>query len=213
MPRQQPTAASRRRGPWLARLTGLSAVVLIAGGGTAAYVVEFHPSDHHPGPLPTKAAGSQTVGLIAQVASSAGSSIQLVEMVGMHGAPTFSPLSAAAANGPGDPEWTAEQITGGTFIFDFYPDGRCLGTAAHSRLALQHCDISSRSERWRRVSAVRVEDGHDFYQYANLAVGKCIAQIPGVSDQQPGVGLLQCSKAHPSSQMLAFWWLTVPSGG
>jgi hypothetical protein len=194
----------------MARLTGLSAVVLIAGGGTAAYVVEFHPAANHPGPLPTKQAGSpQTVGLIAQVAPSGASSIQLVEMLGAHGAPIFSPLSAAAANGPGDPEWTAQLITGGTYIFDFYPDGLCLGTTAHSRLVLQHCDISSSSQRWRRVSAVRIEDGHDFYQYASLAVGKCIAQVPGVSAKQPGAGLVRCGKAHPSSQLLAFWWLTV----
>jgi hypothetical protein len=195
----------------MARLSGLGAVILIAGGGAATYVVGFHPAAHnHPAALPTSQAGqTQTVGLIAEVASSGGSGVQLVQMLVTHRAPTFSPLSAGDANGQGNPPWTAEPMTGSTYIFGYFPDGLCLGAAAHARLVLQHCVVRASGQRWRRVSTVQIKDGHDFYQYANLGDGKCLAELPGVSGQQVGAGLARCSKAYPPSQMLAFWWLTV----
>jgi hypothetical protein len=132
-------------------------------------------------------------------------------MLVSRGRPTFSPLSpaAAAADGQGNPQWTESLMTGGTYIFIFETNGDCLSASHDIRLVLQHCETSARSQRWRRASALVVEDGHDFYQYASLADGKCIAEIPGASGRQVNAGLARCSKAHPASQLLAFWWLTV----
>jgi hypothetical protein len=214
MPGQRHTPGSRSRGSSLSRLAGLGAIVLIAGGGAAIYGVTFHPAaHHHTAPLPTKVAGSQTVGLIAQSTLSAHpggrSADQLVQMLGPRGAPAFTPLAAAAANAQGSPQWNADLMVGGTYMFIFLPDQDCLAAARRSALVLAHCDTSARQQRWRRVNAELVKDGHDFYQYANLGDGRCLSQLTALAGQQVGAGLADCDSAQPASQMIAFWWLTV----
>lgn len=212
MPGQRYRARSRSRGSWLPRLAGLGVVVLVAGGGAAAYVIMFHPAaSHHAPPLPTEVKTNQTVGLIAQSALSASSGHpgnQLVQMLGTGGTPAFSPLSAAAAAAQGSPQWTADQMQGNTFIFIFLPDDRCLAAASNSALALQRCNLNSHLQRWKRVNGQLVQDGHDFFQYANLGNGKCLSQVTLLS-QPGGAGLAACSPARPPSQMIAFWWLTI----
>lgn len=196
------------------RLAGLGAIVLIAGGGAGVYVITFHPAKHHhAAPLPTKLASSpETVGLIAQsgsAASSGSSSGQLVQLLSSQGAPTFTPLSAAAAAAQSHGPWNESLIVGGTYIFIFSPDNYCLAAGAHSTLVLARCDQSARQQRWRRVNAQLIRDGHDFYQYANLADGKCLSQLTAVAGQPVAAGLTACDAAQPPSQMIAFWWLTV----
>lgn len=197
----------------MARLIGVAAIVIIAGGGAVAYVVKFRPAAHHHStPLPIKVIDSQTVGLIAQSGTpgSAGSGdSHLVQMVTSQGTPAFKPLSAAVANAQGgDPQWNAATVLGNTYIFIFAGNGKCLGVAHHSQLVLQHCQPGARNQRWRRVNSVLVVAGHDFYQYANLADQKCLSELAG-SGQQARAGLVTCGNgnARPSSQLLAFWWL------
>jgi hypothetical protein len=192
----------------MARLSGLGAIVLIAGGGAAAYVIEFHPaSDHHHAPLPKHVASYQTVGLIAHAASngSGATSRNLVQLLSRQGSPAFTSLSTAAADAQGNPEWTADLMTGGTYIFIFEPDGNCLAVIGHAKLGLRHCNLSA-AQRWRRVNATAVvEDGHNFYQYANLADGRCLSDLAGPGPQG-GAGLAHCGSAQLPSQLLAFWW-------
>ena len=83
MPGQRSTKGSRARGSWLSRLTGIAIVVVLASGGTAAYLLTVHPKQVHPTkPLPTTVVSVQTVGLVAQDAAQQGSSGQLASAIG-----------------------------------------------------------------------------------------------------------------------------------
>jgi hypothetical protein len=211
MPRQRPVARSRSRGPWLARLAGLGVIVVVAGGGAGAYVAGFHPGGHHSAPLPTIVTTQQSVGLIAQSAAASSSGAPpggLVQLLGDRGRPVFTPLSAAAANAQQTPPWVADLMEGGTYAFIFTPDYYCLAVGSHSRLVLQQCDKAARQQRWKRVNPALSSDGHDFYQYANLADGKCLSEVATAAGQV-SAGLAACNAAQPPSQLLAFWWLSV----
>ncbi len=211
MPRERQGTRSRSRGPWLARLAGIGVIVVVAGGGAGAYVAGFHPGKHHSVPLPTIVTAHQTAGLIAQSAAGGGSkasAADLVQLLGGDTGPFFTALSAAAANGPGTPDWYADLMQGGTYTFIFQPDYYCLGINGHSRLVLQHCDNGAAWQRWKRVNAALSVDGHEFYQYANLADGKCLSQVL-MPAHRLGAGMADCNPARPSSQLVALWWLSV----
>ncbi len=208
MPGQRRTARPRTRGSWTPILTGLAAIVVLAGGGTAAYLVAFHPAKPvHPVSLPQKVLGVQTVGLIGQVAPSASAS-GLVQLLSPRVAPAFSPVPQSEAVS-GTPEWTADQMAGGSFIFIYLPTGQCLaskGPASGPALALQHCLLTSLDQRWQRLGSAVLSTGHDFYEFKNAGSGKCISQVTAPASQPRGAGLASCSPAKPASQLLAFWW-------
>ena len=130
MPGERRTARprTRTRGSWLPRLAGLGAIVILAVGGTVTYLVEFQPrATSHPGPLPSRVASTQTVGLIAQpgTGSAAASIIQLLSP--QHG-PAFMPVGLTQAQ-TGQPEWIADLMTGGAYIFIYLPTSDCLASA------------------------------------------------------------------------------------
>jgi hypothetical protein len=204
MPGQRRTVRPRTRGSWVPILTGLGAIVVVAGAGTAAYVVAFHPARPvHPVTLPQKVLGVQTVGLIGEVSSSASAS-GLVQLVSPRVAPTFSPVPQSEAVS-GTPQWTADQMAGSTFIFIYLPTGQCLaskGPPSRPALVLRHCDLSSVDQRWQRLGDAVLSTGHDFYEFENAGSGKCISR--GTAATQ--AGLAPCSPAKPASELLAFWW-------
>jgi hypothetical protein len=194
----------RSRESWTPRIVGLTAIVLIAGAGAATYVLKFRPSDHHPVPLPTALVSNQTVGIVAKSGSSSAS---LVQMLGTGGAPVFTPLSLAAANAQGSGQWTADLMAGSAYIFIYLPDGNCLGAAGQARPVMQHCDLAA-AQRWRRVGSLLKQDGHFFYQYANVADGKCLSEASTLAGTQDAASLATCQRGQPPSQMIAFWWST-----
>ena len=208
MPGQRHSAGPRSRGSWLARLAGISVVVLVAAGGVAAYLVELHPATARPArSLPTRVLSFQTVGLIAQNAQQASAAGQLLELLGPQGTLQFSPVGQAQEQ-VGSPQWTADLMAGNSYIFIFLPTGDCIaavGSDGQPKLALQHCDLKA-AQRWRRTRAAVVSQGHDFYQYANLADGACLTQTGEQSGQVFGAALAACSPSAPTDQLIAFWW-------
>ncbi len=189
-------------------MTGLGAIVVLAGAGTAAYLVAFHPAKPvHPVSLPEKVLGVQTVGLIGEVPPSTSAS-GMVQLLSPQVSPTFSPVPQSEAVN-GTPEWTADQMAGGTYIFIYLPTGQCLasrGPADHPSLALQHCDVNSPDQRWQRLGSAVLTSGHDFYEFENSGSSKCISQIAATVSPAGGAGLAPCSPAKPVSELLAFWW-------
>lgn len=211
MPGQRHSAGPRSRGSWLARLAGISVVILLAAGGVAAYLVELHPiAARVAKSLPTRVLSFQTVGLIAQNAQRASSVGQLLQLLGAQENLQFSPV-AQAQEQAGSPQWTADLMAGNSYIFIFLPTGDCLaatGSDGRPKLALQHCDLKS-AQRWRRTSAGVMSQGHDFYQYANLADEACLTQTGEQSGQGYGAALAACSPSAPADQLIAFWWSSV----
>lgn len=204
MPGQRHTVGPRTRGSWLPVLVGLGAIVVLAAVGSLVYVAEFQPGPSGAASTPqNRVASFQTVGLIAEQPTASGS---IVQMLGSgHGA-AFSPVPLAAQQQGGDPEWTADLMVGGTYIFIYLPTSECLasaGAGARPLLAVQHCDLGAQ-QRWRRIGTGVLTGGHYFYEFANDASGRCITQVP--VGQQDTAGLAACDPSQPVSELLAFWW-------
>jgi len=188
-------------------------VVLLAGAGVVAYLTSVHPaSARTTPPLPAKPESHQAVGLVAQDSAPGAASGELLQLLGHRGTAVFSPLSPVQES-QGVPQWTADLMAGGSYIFIYLPTGDCLsaiGAATRPSLALSHCDLAA-TQRWRRTAAAVTIQGHDFYQYANLADSACVTQpsaAPGAG-QAAGATLAACSAAQPASQLIAFWWSSV----
>ncbi len=180
--------------------------MLIAGAGAATYVLKFRPADHHHASLSTTLLTKEGVGMVAESAVSAKSGrLSLVQMLGAGTVPVFTPLSLAAASAQGQTQWSANLMAGNGWIFIYVQDGNCLAAGSRAELVMQHCDFGA-AQRWRRVAGPLTQDGHDFYQYANLADGKCLSQPAATGAQD--ASLATCQPADPHSQMLAFWWST-----
>jgi hypothetical protein len=191
----------------VARLAGIGVAVLIAAGAVAAYLVALHPARRPSPPLPTRVLSFQTVGLIAQVAQPGSSSGQLLQLLGPGGAPQFSPLGQAQEQA-GSPQWTANLMAGNSYIFIYLPTGRCLaaaGPAGRPKLTLEHCDFAAQ-QRWRRTRPAVQIQGHEFYQYANLADASCLTETAELPGPVYGAALQSCAAVPPPGQLIGFWW-------
>ena len=127
--------------------------------------------------------------------------------MGPQGTPAFSALGQAQAAQGGTPQWTADLMAGGSYIFIYLPTGQCLsavGTAGEARLTLRHCDLDA-SQRWRRTQLAVAARAHDFYQYANLRDGSCVTQTGMLPGQVFGASLAACASSQPADQLIAFW--------
>jgi hypothetical protein len=208
MPDRRRSSSQRTRGSWLPRLAGIGVVILLAGGGITAYLLTVHPADSRPPPsLPTRVVSYQTVGLVAQAGQHDAARDQLLQLLGSGGVPSFSPIGQTQeVQGP--PQWTADLMADGTYIFIYLQTGECLaasGPSGRPALALQHCDLKAH-QRWRRTDAAVLSQGHDFYQYASVSAGRCLSQNGDLAGQFVGADLSACSASAPPSQLIAFWW-------
>jgi len=201
MPGQRLVVGQRARGSRLSRLIGISVILVLAGGGAAAYLITFHPlGGHAPAPLSTKVISNQTIGLVAQDA--AGSS-KLLQLQGPGGVAQFSVVSPAEQQ-TGSGQWTADQMGDNSYIFIFVPSGTCLTAVGKATPALRHCDLQP-NQRWRREGRAVLAQGHDFYQYANLSTGRCLTEIFQLPVPAWEARLEACSPSSQTNQLIAFW--------
>jgi hypothetical protein len=209
MPRQHSARAGRRtQGSWTPRIAGLSAAVLVAGGGAIAYSVASPGAGHHPDPLPMRVQSVQTVGIIARPAPAGPARLLTDSPSGL----AFGPIPAAEQD-QGDPQWTADTMVGGTYIFIYAPDGMCLAAVRRRHrqvLALKRCDLG-RDQRWQRVGGTSMSAGHEYGQYRDLGSDRCLtAGATGSTAADTAAGLTPCAPAAPASararQLVSFWW-------
>jgi hypothetical protein len=180
-------------------------VVLIAIFGAIAYLVASPASaSRHPEHLSSRVLSVQTVGIVGQVpVGSGGASLRLLAVTG--GSLQFGPMPPADLE-QGNPQWTADTMVGGTYIFIYAPSGKCLASTSRQVLTLQRCDLGPQ-QRWQRPARTVQSDGHVYGQYRNLGADRCLSTGAALDDQgDNSSALTACSKPARARQLMSFWW-------
>jgi hypothetical protein len=201
MARQSMSRSGRTRGSWTPRLAGIAAAVLVACGGAAAYVI-VSPADasRRADRLPTKVVSVQTVGIVAQATDRHPARLLTNSVTGLRWGPM-----PPASKPQGDPEWTADSMAGGTYVFIYVPTGQCLASVTRRHradVALRRCDSDVR-QRWQRIHDLSQPDGHLYGQVRSMASGRCLTSAGGDPD---AAVLTPCGKPAPPRQLISFWW-------
>jgi hypothetical protein len=121
-------------------------------------------------------------------------------------------LMFTAAGGAGQAssqEWTADQMGGGTYIFIYVPDGRCL-TAPTSPGAtaamLARCNLGL-GQRWRHQYLGADAAGRGDWQLRSAADGLCLTAVTPPLGGQPGesgTDLRGCEAPARWRQLISF---------
>jgi hypothetical protein len=192
-------ARSRVRGSWAARLTGAGFAILIAAVGAAVYLlVGGAHADNSASVLPTRVVATQAIGL-AYSPASASSSVS--SLVAASSGLDFGGNGSAGAN------LTADQMAGGTYIFIYLQDGRCIGPARAASVSLQHCSLQA-DQRWVRQHSVVGGNGLEYWQLRNLGDGRCLTAVAAGGSDAAVARLERCQASPGASQLIAF--LTSP---
>jgi hypothetical protein len=205
MPGQR-SARARARGSWALRLAGIGFVVLLAGGGVAVYLLtgQGHAAKHDSRPS-GRVASVQTVGLVTTApAGQAGTSAVTELLLASPQGVTFSAVKRTALPA-GYPEWTADQMAGGSYIFIYISTGRCLSSTGRQAAALQQCDLSER-QRWTRQYHSTDASGQDYWQLRNASDGRCLT-VGGPVTAGGGASaaeLQRCGAGLSWRQLIAF---------
>jgi hypothetical protein len=205
---QRGSRARRTRGSWTPRIIGIVVAAVLAAGAVAVYLsTASQPASQAVQRLADKVRTVQTVGLIDQgppSGASAGPRLLRVSSRGLE----FSPLTPSE-RAAGNPQWTADHMANGGYIFIYVPDGRCLtsaGTPARALLRLRHCDLGA-DQRWAAVRGSVRAGGHVFAQYRSLSSGRCLAAGGAATGQADlPAELARCAPARPWQQLVSFWW-------
>lgn len=183
-------------------------MLFLAGAGAIAYsVASSAEASRHASRLPSQVLSVQTVGIIGQVGPSVTGQAGHRQLAGSAAGPRFVKMPPASLV-QGDPQWSADTMAGGTFVFIYAPDGRCLAAATrqgHPVLALSRCNLGA-GQRWQRFNAAVAADGHLYGQYRNLGAGRCLT-APGAADARSGpAALAPCAAAPATRQLISLWW-------
>jgi hypothetical protein len=120
-------------------------------------------------------------------------------------------LAFTAADGAGQAssaDWTADQMGGGTYIFIYVPDGRCL-TATRSpgaAASLAKCNLGL-GQRWRHQYLGTDVAGHGDWQLRSAVDGLCVTAVTPPLGSQPGesgVALRECTAPAGWRQLISF---------
>jgi hypothetical protein len=204
MPGQR-SARGRARGSWALRLAGIGFVVVVAGGVVAGYLAAGHRAAAKPAArLSSKVASVQAVGLLTpDAAGQAGAPAQPQLLLLSAGGLAFTPVRPG---GPpaSFPEWTADQMVGGSYIFIYITSGQCLGAAPGGTATLQRCDLSGR-QRWIRTGGPASANGQQYGQLRNTADGRCLAAGgQGAAGAAGAASLQRCAATPGWTQLTAF---------
>jgi Ricin-type beta-trefoil lectin domain-like len=194
----------RTRGSWTPRIIGIGAVVLVAIFGAIVYLVASPArASRHPEQLSTRVQSFQTVGLVGQIPAGHSTALRLLGISNTSLA--FGPMPPTSLP-QGDPQWTADTMVGGTYVFIYAPSGKCLAaTGQGATLSLQRCDLGA-GQRWQRASGGVQSGGHEYDQYRNLASGQCLATGSTRRGGRAAAGLAVCARQVPARQLVSFWW-------
>jgi hypothetical protein len=192
-------ARARVRGSGMARLTGAGLAISLAGAGVAAYLIvgRSHAS-RDASELPTKVLSTQAVGLINPGPQGSGSEPQT--LLATRGSLTFTGAGQVGAN------WTADQMSGGTYIFIYLPNGLCLGSGRGATAALQRCSLQA-GQRWVPERQVTGPGGVDYSQLRNLSDRRCLTAVAAAGTTGPApttARLERCQTSPDWHQLIAF---------
>jgi hypothetical protein len=212
MPGSFAASPHRAEGSRTPRLAGVAVGVVIAGGILGVYLSTAHAQhqvgpDRHRNPvLSGKVVADQTVGVIDFGPDDNGDAARNdpgdhpLMLVGQGTSVDFAAIPDSELSS-GTPDWTADQMSGGTEIFIYVPTGKCLSPLGTQRLQLTHCDLGL-AQRWQQLNQEMVL-GQAIAQYANAQTGACLTAPP----REPGPArLAPCGKARTRTQEIAFWW-------
>jgi hypothetical protein len=202
----------RTKGSWIPRLTGVGIAVLVAAGILGFYLAKSSPPSPPASPRGHLSTGlsakarSQPVGIIdfgpdndrdafvndrddhPLKLQSSGTAVDFVAI----------PPSEIAS---GTPQWTANQMSDGTYVFIYTPQELCLTAVGNGQpLRLAHCDLRS-AQRWRPAPQ-QTALGQQYAAYASVSSGDCLT-----APRSPGPAMLSpCGGSLAKSQEIAFWW-------
>jgi hypothetical protein len=183
----------------MARLTGAGLAVLLAGVGVAVYlIVGGNHADKDASELPTKVLNTQAVGLVNPGPEASGAQPQM--LLAASGGLGFTSAGQVGAN------WTADQMSGGTYIFIYLPNGLCLGSGHAATAALQRCSLQA-GQRWASEHQVTGANGVDYSQLRNLSDGRCLTAVApagAASAGQTTARVERCQAAPDWHQLIAF---------
>lgn len=180
----------------------------MAGAGAIAYsVASSAEASRHPSQLSTRVQSVQTVGIIGQAGQRLTGTEGLRQLVSSATGLQFGPMPPASLV-QGDPQWSADTMAGGTFVFIYAPDGQCLAAATrqgHPVLALRRCNLGA-GQRWQRFNSAVAADGHLYGQYRNLGTGRCLAAGAAPVAGPGPAALASCAAAPATRQLISLWW-------
>jgi len=206
MTRPHAAAPRRTRGSWTPRIVGIGAAVLVAFGAAIVYAIASPAgAARHAEQLSSRVSTVQTVGIIGQTSGAVGTASAMRMLSAQGGSLMFAPIPASVQP-QGDPQWTVDTMTDGTFIFIYAPTGRCLAAAARAgsdALALRRCDLGP-EQRWHPRNGTVEAGGHQYARYRNLGTGRCLATADGDAPAPPV--LAACGTAAPVRQLVSFFW-------
>lgn len=180
----------------------------MAGAGAIAYsVASSAEASRHPSQLSTQVQSVQTVGIIGQAGQRLTDTEGLRQLVSSAAGLQFGPMPPASLV-QGDPQWSADTMTGGTFVFIYAPDGKCLAAVTrqgHPVLALRRCNLGA-GQRWQRFNSAVTAGGHLYGQYRNLGTGRCLAAAAAPAAGPGPPALAPCAAAPATRQLISLWW-------
>jgi hypothetical protein len=192
-------ARARVRGSGMARLTGAGLAILLAGAGVATYlIVGGNHARRDASELPNKVLSTQAVGLVNPGPGQAGGQPEM--LLATRGRLSFTSAGQAGAN------WTADQMTGDTYIFIYLPNGLCLGSGRTAAVGLQRCSLQA-GQRWVSQHQTTEAGGVDYSQLRNLSDGRCLTAVAaaGAASSAPTTARLEHCQAAPDwHQLIAF---------
>jgi hypothetical protein len=134
-------------------------------------------------------------------------------------APAATGLSFAAGGGDGtvlaSQQWQADQMTDGSYVLVYVPNGKCLDAAGGSpaaqgaahpaaRLALTTCDLRS-SQRWQHPYLGKDPTGRDYWQLRSQATALCVTASGAQWRDGTAAQLEPCGRAFGWQQLIEFW--------
>ena len=213
MPGQRNFGGRRARGSWTLRIAGIIVVILLAAGAVIASLVAARPRvTRSVRALSATVQTIQTTGLVnpgppaGGTAAAAAPQMLLISPAGL----AFGPIPPSELV-TGAPQWSADLMAGGTYIFIYAPTGQCLASVGPPRapaLAARRCDLG-RSQRWRTAGTGIQTGGHYYGQFSNLASGRGLSAggaMPSAGHGDSAAALAPCGPAQPWRQLISFWW-------
>jgi Ricin-type beta-trefoil lectin domain-like len=130
-------------------------------------------------------------------------------------APAAAGLAFAAGGGDGtvlaSQQWQADQMTDGSYVLVYVPNGKCLDAAAAqgaahpaAQLALTTCDLRS-SQRWQHPYLGKDPTGRDYWLLRSQSTARCVTASGAQWRDGTPAQLEPCGKSFGWQQLIEFW--------